>query len=238
MENQDYGFPQAVSQSTQSVRTTFIQKTYLNLAGAILAFVGVCTILLHLPFTDSLVRAMIGTQFSWIIVMILFMVVSSVADRWARSSTSRSTQYLGLGVFIIAKAFVTIPLLYIALHHYPSENLIGQAGVITLALFGALTLIAFTTKKDFSFLGGILKVASFVALGTIIASFIFPFTLGIFFCSAMVLIAGGSILYSTSNIIHHYREDQYVAASLSLFASIALLFWYILQILMSLASSD
>jgi FtsH-binding integral membrane protein len=49
----------------------------------------------------------------------------------------------------------------------------------------------------------------------------------------MVLFAGAAILYSTSNVFLHYRTDQYVAASLSLFASIALLFWYILRILLS-----
>jgi len=49
----------------------------------------------------------------------------------------------------------------------------------------------------------------------------------------MVILAAGSILYNTSNIIHHYNTQQYVAASLSLFASVALLFWYLLQIFMS-----
>jgi FtsH-binding integral membrane protein len=33
--------------------------------------------------------------------------------------------------------------------------------------------------------------------------------------------------------MHEYRVGQHVAASLALFASVALLFWYILQLLMS-----
>jgi len=64
------------------------------------------------------------------------------------------------------------------------------------------------------------------------------FNLGLWFSGAMVLIAGCSILYQTSNIIHQFRPDQYVAASLGLFASVALLFWYVLQILMSLSNND
>ena len=37
--------------------------------------------------------------------------------------------------------------------------------------------------------------------------------------------AAGYILYDTSNVLHHYRTDQHVAASLALFASVALLFY-------------
>ena len=54
----------------------------------------------------------------------------------------------------------------------------------------------------------------------------------------MVLLASISILYSTSNIIHHYGTEQYVAASLGLFASVALLFWYVLRIIMMIRGSD
>jgi FtsH-binding integral membrane protein len=50
----------------------------------------------------------------------------------------------------------------------------------------------------------------------------------------MILLASGYILYDTSNVLHHYRTDQYVAASLALFAAVALLFWYVLRLLMEL----
>ena len=49
----------------------------------------------------------------------------------------------------------------------------------------------------------------------------------------MIGFAGAAILYDTSNILHHYPQDKYVAASLQLFASIALMFWYGLQFFMS-----
>ena len=50
---------------------------------------------------------------------------------------------------------------------------------------------------------------------------------------AMVGLAGASILYNTSNVLYRYPEDRYVAASLQLFASVALLFWYVLRIFIS-----
>jgi len=106
-----------------------------------------------------------------------------------------------------------------------------MAAIITLLLFAGITFTAFTTRKDFSFLGGILKIGGFVALGVIIASIMFGFTLGLVFSSLMVLFAGGCILYTTSNMIHKYSANQHVAAALSLFASIALMFWYLIRIL-------
>ena len=77
-----------------------------------------------------------------------------------------------------------------------------------------------------------------MALGLIAASFFLPISLGLWFSGAMVLFASGSILYNTSNLIHRYQPGEHVAASLSLFASVALLFWYVLQILMRLTSRD
>ena len=77
-------------------------------------------------------------------------------------------------------------------------------------------------------------IAGFVGLGAIVCGLLFGFSLGLFFSLGMVGLAGGYILYYTSQIMFHYRTDQHVAASLSLFASVALLFYYVLRILMSL----
>jgi FtsH-binding integral membrane protein len=91
------------------------------------------------------------------------------------------------------------------------------------------------TRKNFSFLGPIVSIASLIALGVAVASMIFGFNLGILFSAVMVAIAAASILHTTSNIIHEYRPDQHVAASLALFAAVALMFYYILRILIELS---
>jgi FtsH-binding integral membrane protein len=109
---------------------------------------------------------------------------------------------------------------------------IAKAGVVTLGLFLGLTSVVFLTGKDFSFLGPILAIGGFVALGFIVSGVIFGFNLGSIFAFAMVAFAGAAILFETSNMLHHYNPKQHVAASLGLFASVALLFWYILMIFM------
>ena len=63
---------------------------------------------------------------------------------------------------------------------------------------------------------------------------LFNFQLGVWFSGAMIGFASMYILYETSNVLHRYRTDQYVAAALALFAAVALLFWYILRLMMEL----
>ena len=232
-----YASPYSVAQSPADTRTEFYQKTYLHLAGAVGVFILLEVALFSIPGIELKVLTMLQ-GFNWLLVLGLFMGVSWVANKWAVSDTSRSMQYAGLGLYIVAEAIIFLPILVIATYYTGQSGLVGQAGIITAALFAGLTFVAFTTKKDFSFLGGVLKISFFVALGLIVASMFMGFNLGLWFSGAMVLVAGCSILYQTSNIIHQFRPDQYVAASLGLFASVALLFWYVLQILMSLSNND
>ncbi|MCA9542629.1 MAG: Bax inhibitor-1 family protein, partial [Myxococcales bacterium] len=101
------------------------------------------------------------------------------------------------------------------------------------AIFAALTGFVMFTKRDFSWMRGVLFIGSLVALGLIAGSMIFGFGLGIIFTVAMIALAACYILYYTSNVLHHYRTDQHVAAALALFSAVALLFWYIIQLFMS-----
>lgn len=235
-----YASPYSVAAQSENVRAEFIRKTYTHLAFAIAAFAALEWLLLQIPAVQNLAMMMASTGPGWLIVMGLFMGTSYLANKWALSNTSIQKQYMGLGLGVVAWAIVFLPMLHIASAYTPFDGLILKAGVLTGALVAGITLVAFTTKKDFSFLGGFLKIGSFIIIGLIVLSFIpgVNLDLGMWFSAGMIVFASISVLYSTSNIIHQYNTNQYVAASLGLFASVALLFWYILQILMSLASSD
>jgi len=78
-------------------------------------------------------------------------------------------------------------------------------------------------------------VGGFAAIGLIVCGTLFGFQLGTLFSAGMVALSAGYILYYTSNVLHHYRTDQHVAAALALFAAVALLFWYILRLVMALS---
>jgi FtsH-binding integral membrane protein len=225
----------AAAQAVPADRATFIRRTYAHLAAALglLAFLEAA--LIHAGIGDAMLSVLGGSRFGWLIVMVAFMAVSWIADKWARSDTSQNMQYAGLGLYVVAQAVIFLPMLTLAARWAP--DVIGQAAVLTGALVAALTAVAFITRKDFSFLRPVLVFGGLVALGVIVASILFGFTLGTIFSGVMILFAGASVLYSTSNILHHYRVDQHVAASLSLFASVALLFLYILRLLMSMRSN-
>lgn len=213
-------------------RAVFIRRTYAHLAFAVLAFLVLEFVLLGLPGSREF-AALMTQGWNWLLVLGAFFVVSLVADRMARSEVSRRVQYAGLALYVVIEAVIFLPIMVVATY-YSGPTVLPTAGLITGLLFAGLTVVAFTTRADFSFLRGFLIIGGFVALGLIVASFIFGFTLGVIFSVAMVGFASVAILYYTSNVLRYYRTDQHVAASVTLFASVALLFFYVLQILISL----
>jgi FtsH-binding integral membrane protein len=230
---QSWGLVAAEAETSE--RAKFIRLTYLHLAGAVLAFMGLEAFLLSLPQVPDAVALVLGNRFGWFVVLGAFIAVSYIANSWASSSTSAGMQYAGLGLFVVAEAVIFVPLLYIA-GEFARESgvaVIPIAGALTLITFTGLTAVVFLSGADFSFLRAALGLGAIVALGIIVCSMIFSFNLGILFIAAMLLLAGGYILYDTSNVLHHYRIGQHVAASLALFASVALMFWYMVQLVMS-----
>ncbi|MBR7783868.1 Bax inhibitor-1/YccA family protein [Undibacterium luofuense] len=210
-------------------RERFIAKVFNHLGGALLAF----TALEVFFFTSGIANVILGALkfVPWMAILGAFMIVGWIATRAAHTAESLSSQYLALGAYILAEAVIFVPLLTLASKVAPGA--IANAGLITVLATLGLVGVAYVSRKDFSFLGTILKWAGLVAIVLIICSAIFGFTLGIIFSVAMVGFAGAAILYDASEVIHHYPEDRYVGAALQLFASVALMFWYVLRIFIS-----
>lgn len=221
----------AAAYAAENERAEFIRLTYLHLGGAVLACAALCYVLVT-TVGDRIAQFAFGGGLNWLIMLGAFMAVGWVAERWAASGGSQGKQYLGLGLYVLAQAVLLTPLLFVAAY-FTDANVIPTAGVLTLTVFGGLTATVFITKKDFSFMGKALMLAGFGAMGLILVSILFGFTLGSLFSAAMVVLAGGYVLYYTSNVLHHYPVGAHVAASLALFSAVALLFWYILQLVMS-----
>ncbi len=234
MENHQNSNIQMVSQLTDVERVAFYKKTYAHLAGAVLLFILVETLFFQIDAIVELALSLTG-GISWLLLLGGFMLVTNYAERMALKSNNTNMHYAGLILYVIAEAFIFIPLIFIAMMMAGEGafDILNQAAILTLSLFTGLSTIVFLTKKDFSFLKSALTVGFCIALGLIIAGTLFGFNLGLWFSVGMVVLASGSILYQTSNMIHKYQKHQHVAASLGLFASLMLLFWYILSILSS-----
>jgi FtsH-binding integral membrane protein len=228
MQEQTLGYT-PVSDLTTEARSNFISRTYSHVAGAILLF----TVIEMYLFNSGLVVPLSEwiLSFNWLVIIGALMLVGWLATHVAHKVESKPLQYLALAGFVLAQAMIFAPLLLIAASIRP--GIIENAVWITLLGTGGLTAVAFITRKDFSFMRGILMWTGMLALVAIVSAVLFGFELGTWFSVAMIGFAGAAVLYDTSNIIHHYPEDRYVGAALALFSSIVLMFWYVLRLLMS-----
>ena len=217
------------SRTQTNDRATFLLRTYGHLFGAMALFVLIEVFLFRSGLANTLASALLGVN--WLLVLGGFMVVSWFASRAAHRAKSYTTQYLALVAFVVAEALLFVPLLFAAQSYAP--GVIQNAAFVTLIGFAGLTAVAWTERLDFSFLGSLLKWGGIVAILLIVAAVLFGFHLGVWFSVAMIAFAGAAILYDTSKVLHHYPDDRYVAAALELFASVALLFWYVLRLFMA-----
>ncbi len=215
-------------------RAAFLGRTYATLFGAIVAFVLIEVAVFQTSLPESMAGFLAGSSLRWLLFLGAFVLLGSLASRVAVTARTTGAQYAALATYVLLEALIFVPLLLVAERY--AGGVIGSAALVTLAAFTGLTAIVYVTRKDFSFLRGVVMYGGIVALVAIVAAAIFGFTLGMWFSVAMVALAGGMILYDTSNVLHHYPEDRHVAAALALFASVALLFWYVL--LLFLQSRD
>jgi FtsH-binding integral membrane protein len=222
-----------ISRETDAIgfgaRAQFLTRTYYHLFGAVLGFTAIEVALFQSGYASTIAGALLGVN--WLLVLGGFVVVSWLASRVAHTADSLAKQYAALAAFVVAEAIIFVPLLYVANYYAPGA--IRSAAIVTVAGFTGLTFVAWTTRRDFSFLGALLRWAGVLALLAIVAAVLFGFQLGTWFSVGMIGMAGAAILYDTSNVMHRFPEDRYVGAALELFASVALMFWYTLRLFMS-----
>lgn len=238
-EEQAYYGEIPVAEAADEVRASFLRRTYGHLAGAIGAIAALDFAFLQSEaMQERLLGLMLGSPFSWIIVLVVFAIVSRIAQNWAQSDVSKGQQYAGLALYSLAWSVMLAPMLIIAQHfgQQTGTNVIGSSAIITACVFGGLSAFVFVTGKDFSFMGGILSVLTMGALGLMICSWIFGFTLGIVFVVGMIVLMCGYIVYFTSQIMHQVPADKHVAASMLLLGAVMQLFWYVLQLVMYLSN--
>ena len=225
-ENVNYLAP--VAHASEADRSSFIWKCYAHVVGAILAFAAIEVYLFQSGIAAQIAAPLAS---NWMLVLGGFILLSWGATHVAHKLESKNAQYAAFAAFIFMEAIIFVPMLAMAMVVQPGV-IESAAGVTVLGCVG-LIATAMITRKDFSFLRGLMVWGGILALVGIFSSLIFGFQLGTWFSVAMIGFAGAAVLYDTSNIMHHYPQDKYVAASMALFASIAMMFWYILRLFMS-----
>jgi len=231
---QPFGSMVPVARQPLDARLEFLRRTYVHLAGAVLLFLAMAWCSVATGFAASVLGLFSGGgRLGPLLFIGAFMVAGWLASRLAHS-VSVPVQYAGLVLYAAFYALFFSPILWIAATEPAFAGVLPQAAGLTIITFGGLTAFVLMTRRDFSFLGPILLVGSLLAIGCLVCGAIFGLGLGLWFSAAMILFAIGAILYDTSKILLHYGSQQYVGASVELFASVMLLFFYILRLLMQL----
>lgn len=249
--------PGAVATLGVSDRISFLRRTYAHLGFALIAFALLTGALFNYApqLTWKLSTLFGGSMMGMLGLVVVLVFLMYGAERLTHSSTSKGLQYAGLALGIVLQTFMLMPLIWILMLKFssfspeqvammragiatpalngPALSVLIQAVVITLSIFIGLTLVVFITKKDFSFLRGILTIAGFAAIGVMLASILFGFSLGALFSGFVILLMAGYILYETSAIMKDFPPTAHVAAALMLFMTVATMFRFVLNLLIS-----
>lgn len=207
----------------------FLRLTYFNLLGAVVAFIGLEVIFFMTGVAQALTPIMTS---NWLIVLGGFMVLGWLSSYFTRGTASIGAQYAQMAVTVTLQALIFIPLLVYAVY-FSDSSVLSSAVMVTLMIFGGMTAIVAYSGKNFSFLGPFLGIIGIAALIAIVGSLLFGVSLGFYFAIAMAVFAAAVVLYETSKVVHEYQAGQHVAAATGLFASVALLFYYVLMAFMS-----
>jgi uncharacterized protein len=221
-----------VAMLDEVARVAFLVRVYQHLLAALLAFMAFEALLVNVGAAEALYDLLFASGGRWILLLGAFMVVSWLATSAAHDILNPSRQYAGLFALAAAEAVIFAPFL----HYFFEVRADGGSTVVAAAIitglgFAGLSAVALATRADLSFLRPILLWAGVCALVLIAGALLFGLDLGVWFSVAMIGLAGGSILYQTQTIMRRYPEEAYVGAAVQLFASVMLLFWYVLRLL-------
>jgi FtsH-binding integral membrane protein len=217
----------------ETARGEFVIRVYQHLLAAVVAFVAFEALLFNLGLAEIIHDFVFDSGGTWLLILGAFMVVNWMATSAAHDILNPSRQYLGLFGMAAGEALIFAPFLYAIFNDETRGDgaaTVGAAAVITAMGFAGLSAVAFTTRRDLSFLRPMLMWGGICALVLIFAAVFFGLDLGVWFSLAMIALAGGSILYQTQNMLRRYPSEAYVGAAVQLFASVMLLFWYVLRL--------
>jgi FtsH-binding integral membrane protein len=223
--------PIPVADAAVDVRFDFMKKVYGLLLGGIAAFIGLEVLL----FATGIAEVIYGlvVQTNWLLILAGFMLLNWLASTFAVRAETRQGQIGAFAITVVAQALIFVPMFYVATTIPELDGAIGQAAAISTVAFVGLTGVAITSARDFSFLGSILKWVGISALLLIVLAVFTGLNLGAWFSVGMIFFAGAAILWETQQVLREYPEGTEVLAAMQLFASVALLFWYVLRLVMA-----
>ncbi len=200
------------------VRNKVLKNTYALLAMTLLfsALTAGVSIVMNPPHFTGLVTSVLALLLLWFVL-----------PRTANSAMGLAVVFGVTGLL----GFGLGPLLNAYLNTANGSQIIMTALGGTGIIFLALSAYALTTKRDFSFMGGMLMVGMIVVVIAAIANiFLAMPALSLTISAIVILLMSGFILYDTGRIVNG-GETNYILATVSLYLSIYNIFVSLLQLL-------
>ncbi|HVF51016.1 MAG TPA: Bax inhibitor-1/YccA family protein [Pyrinomonadaceae bacterium] len=214
---------QTAAEATVAERMSFVRKVYaLFFAATLFAIGGVA---LGFLFPEILMRPVVEHPY-----ITLFVLLGGVMGAQAVRHVA-GVNLLALFGFTTLTGIIISPLMAMVAATNPAS--IWQAGILTVGIFGGLTAYVFISKKDFSFLRGMVTTGLIiVCLASLLNFFIVGSSALMFAVSiAALFLFSGFVLYDTSNIIRRYPTNEYIAGALDLYLDAFNIFLALIRIL-------
>jgi len=213
----------AIQVRSGAERATLVRRTYG------LVFLGILATIAGTAFTlaqPALFGAVIAHPF---ITMIAAFIPLIMVQRSAREYPKNLILTL-LFTFVMGVAIA--PGMYLAERAVP--GVVTQAGLLTFAAFGALSLYAVFSRRDFSAWGAFFFVGLIVMLvASVLNIFFQSVAVGLFLSAIGVFVFSGLLVFDTWRIVRSgaYGQDDYVFAAVTIYLDLLNLFMFILSLL-------
>ena len=211
----------AVPVRTGVERATLVRRTYLLVLASVLVTMG------GVSFSMSTPPVLNWAARHPIITMIgMFLPLMGALKFRNIFPTNIGLVFL----FTFLEGVFISPFIYLLGQTQP--GVVGQAALLTGVTFGALTLYAFVSKKDFSAWGGFFTIGLVVLIATSLLNMFFQNpTASLWIAGATVFVFGGLLIFDTWRLRNVYGPDDYVQAAVAIYLDLLNMFLAILSLL-------
>jgi FtsH-binding integral membrane protein len=214
---------QAARISTGVERATLVRRTYG------LVFLGILVTMLGTAFAMSQPQLFGAVARHPIITMLCAFIPLFMVMRAPRAFPQNIV--LTLLFTFIEGIWLSVPML---MYERMQPGIVGQAGLLTFATFGALTMYAVFSRRDFSAWGQFFRIGLWVVLATMILNMFFQNqTAHLWISAGVLLVFSGLLVFDTWRIVRSgtYGPDDYVPAAVQIYLDLINIFLAILSLL-------
>jgi modulator of FtsH protease len=207
---------------TDAERATLIRRTYaVVVAGLLFSALGVTTAWSQ----PRIMAAVLAHPFLTVILVFAPLLMA----QWRARVFPANVGFTFL--FTFAEGLWLGP--YLALAERSQPGIIGQAGLLTAAAFGTLTIYAFVSRRDFRPLLGFCMTGLVIALVAVLLNAFVLHSMGaeLWLAGIIVLAFSGLLVFDTWRLRNVYGPEDYIPAAINIYLDLLNLFLWILTLL-------